>query len=102
MGTLKGYVGNKARPEGSIAEGYVVNECLTFCSMYLSDIETRFYRQERNYDGCQENQGNGLFIFSGPIRLFGAPKYVGISQEELNVARLYILNNCPEIEKYFE
>ncbi|KAL5761833.1 hypothetical protein ACOSP7_018097 [Xanthoceras sorbifolium] len=32
---LKGYVRNKARPEGSIAEGYLIDECLTFCSQYI-------------------------------------------------------------------
>ncbi|WMV33085.1 hypothetical protein MTR67_026470 [Solanum verrucosum] len=32
---LKRYVRNKARPEGSIAEGYIIDECLTFCSMFL-------------------------------------------------------------------
>jgi hypothetical protein len=30
--TCKRYVRNMARPEGSIAEAYVVDECLTFCS----------------------------------------------------------------------
>ena len=35
LGTYKQYVRNKAHPEGSIAEAYVVNESLTFCSMYL-------------------------------------------------------------------
>ncbi|XP_020973047.1 uncharacterized protein LOC110269510 [Arachis ipaensis] len=29
---LKSYVRNKSRPEGSIAEGYLAEECLTFCS----------------------------------------------------------------------
>ncbi|XP_020963989.1 uncharacterized protein LOC110265366 [Arachis ipaensis] len=29
---LKSYVHNKSRPEGSIAEGYLAEECLTFCS----------------------------------------------------------------------
>jgi len=43
----KRYVWNKARPEGSIAECYLVDECLTFCSMYLRDIETRWNRKER-------------------------------------------------------
>ncbi|CAN6708856.1 unnamed protein product [Malus baccata var. baccata] len=33
--TLKRYVRNKGRPEGSIAEAYLVDECLSFCSMYL-------------------------------------------------------------------
>ena len=31
LGHLKKYVRNKARPEGSIVEGYVVEEALTFC-----------------------------------------------------------------------
>ena len=44
LGSLKAYVKNKARPEGSIAEGYIVNECLTFYSMYLHGIETKFNR----------------------------------------------------------
>ncbi|KAL0554972.1 hypothetical protein IC582_008903 [Cucumis melo] len=42
--TLKQYVRNKARPEGSIAEAYVMNESSTFCSRYLRGIETRFTR----------------------------------------------------------
>ena len=50
LGTYKSYVKNKARPEGSIAEAYIVNESLTFCSMYLRDIETKFNRPERNFD----------------------------------------------------
>ncbi|XP_061358748.1 uncharacterized protein LOC133302941 [Gastrolobium bilobum] len=29
---LKSYVGNKAHPEGSIAEAYIAQECLHFCS----------------------------------------------------------------------
>ncbi|XP_022862578.1 uncharacterized protein LOC111382774 [Olea europaea var. sylvestris] len=45
--TLKKYVKNKARPEGSIAEGYVNKEALTYCSMYLHGIETQFNRPKR-------------------------------------------------------
>lgn len=48
---LKGYVCNKARPESSIAKGDLADECLTFCSRYLHSVETKFNRQERNYDG---------------------------------------------------
>ena len=42
LGKLKKYVRNKARPKGSIAEAYIVEEALTFWSMYLSGIETKF------------------------------------------------------------
>jgi hypothetical protein len=46
---LKNYVHNHAHPEGSIAEGNVKDECLTFCSRYLHGIETRLNRVERNW-----------------------------------------------------
>ncbi|XP_038982201.1 uncharacterized protein LOC120110683 [Phoenix dactylifera] len=36
---LKEYVRNRAYPEGSIAEGYIADECLTFCSRYLEGVE---------------------------------------------------------------
>lgn len=34
---LKSYVRNRSRPEGSIAEGYLAEECLTFCARFLGD-----------------------------------------------------------------
>jgi len=49
--TYKYYIRNKAQPESSIAEGYIVEECMTLCSRYLHSIETTFNRIERNYDG---------------------------------------------------
>lgn len=36
LGKLKSYVRNRNRPEGSIAEGYLAEECVTFCSRFLS------------------------------------------------------------------
>ncbi|KAK0572174.1 hypothetical protein LWI29_027307 [Acer saccharum] len=56
LGTLKKYVRNKAKPEGSIAEAYVVNKALTFCSMYLGGIEIKFNRPERNDDKGKNRQ----------------------------------------------
>nr|GEZ44081.1 hypothetical protein [Tanacetum cinerariifolium] len=47
---LKGYVRNKAKPEGSIAEGYVAQEALTFSSHYFQDVTTKFNRSDRNVD----------------------------------------------------
>ncbi|KAJ0960359.1 hypothetical protein J5N97_001809 [Dioscorea zingiberensis] len=47
---LKSYVKNKARPEGSIAEAYIVQECMHFCSRYLHETETRLNRVQRNYE----------------------------------------------------
>ncbi|KAJ9541947.1 LOW QUALITY PROTEIN: hypothetical protein OSB04_028453 [Centaurea solstitialis] len=56
LSTLKSYVRNKRRPEGSIAEGYL--NVFPF-SLYLSDdIGSRHNRPSRNYDdgGCRGDQ----------------------------------------------
>ena len=37
---------NKAHPEGSIAEGYLSKECMTFCSQYLIDMEIILNQRE--------------------------------------------------------
>jgi hypothetical protein len=40
--TLNGYVQNKARPKGSMAKGYALEEVLGFCIEYIQDfIATR-------------------------------------------------------------
>ncbi|GJW91717.1 hypothetical protein Tco_0169270 [Tanacetum coccineum] len=48
MKKLKGYVRNKAKSEGSIAEGYVAEEVLTFSSHYFWDVTTKFNHPDRN------------------------------------------------------
>ncbi|KAG8491840.1 hypothetical protein CXB51_015115 [Gossypium anomalum] len=48
LSKLKSYCRNKRYPEGSIAEGYLAEECMTFCSRYLEDVETRLSRPSRN------------------------------------------------------
>ncbi|XP_074278569.1 uncharacterized protein LOC141602161 [Silene latifolia] len=69
---FKCYVRNRNRPEGSIAEGYIIEECMNFCSKYLSEIETKFNQYERNAD----------------------------KQIEVTQAHEYVLRNCEEAETY--
>ncbi|XP_042958085.1 uncharacterized protein LOC122293618 [Carya illinoinensis] len=59
LGKFKRYVKNKAHPKGSIAEAWVHIECLTFCSIYLQDVETKFNRPDRNIDGVEEESIDG-------------------------------------------
>lgn len=99
LGTLKAAVRNKARPEGSIAEAYIVNECLTFCSMYLRGVETRFNRPERNYDG-DDLVDRTLSVFSQKVRPLGQPEYRFLTSEEYELAQWYVLNNCEEVGDY--
>ena len=46
LGMLKHFVRDRAKPEGSIAEAYVVEEALTFCSRYLIDVNARLGRKD--------------------------------------------------------
>jgi hypothetical protein len=34
-GVIKGYVYNRAHPDGSIAQGFLTEECISFCTNYL-------------------------------------------------------------------
>ncbi|XP_060671815.1 uncharacterized protein LOC132803254 [Ziziphus jujuba] len=84
-----GYAANISKnvniKDGSIAEGYVVNEALTYCSMYLHGIETRFNRPERNKDG--ENQiALTLAVFTQPVNLLGKPQFVELKDDDYKKA----------------
>ncbi|KAH1039864.1 hypothetical protein J1N35_041607, partial [Gossypium stocksii] len=48
LSKLKSYYRNKHYSEGSIAEGYLAEECMTFYSRYLEDVETIWNRPSRN------------------------------------------------------
>ena len=48
---------NKASPKGSIVEAYIINEFMTFCSMYLPNIETKF-NLDRHFEVEFEDEQN--------------------------------------------
>lgn len=98
--TCKRYVRNMARPEGSIAEAYVVDECLTFCSRYLDDVETRFNREGRNRE-CADLQAFDLSVFNHGVNLLGGSrkKYAGDDYDKMV---WYVLNNCIEVQPYLQ
>ena len=100
--SLKDYVRNRARPEGSIAEGYIVDEALTFCSMYFQRIETKFNRSDRNEDAIDTGPQKQLSVFQSQCRPTGKKTYVSLDTHLRKKAEWYILNNCPEIQNYLE
>ena len=61
MARLKAYVRNRAQPEGSMAEGYIAQECLTFCSRYFEGVETVFNRPQRNDDTILNDE---MYLFN--------------------------------------
>ena len=93
---MKNLVSNRARPEGSIAEAYIVKECITFCSMYL-DGE----RPERNEDYGERREG--YTVFAETARPIGLVTRDGeMSQELRDIAHWFVLFNSPEIKMYLE
>ena len=69
--TLKSYVHNKSRPKSSIAEVCIAEECATFCSRYLHDVETKHGCEERNYVIENNITNGGLTIFKCMGRTIG-------------------------------
>ncbi|XP_068319542.1 uncharacterized protein [Pyrus communis] len=98
--TLRRYVRNKGRPEGSIAEAYLVDECLSFCSMYLRDVESRRTRRGRNEDGIGRGVSGGLSIFDSKGCYMGSGENVELDLNVLDQCHRYILNNCDEVSPF--
>ncbi|KAM1728393.1 hypothetical protein ACFX12_018897 [Malus domestica] len=63
MLTLKKYVRNKNRHEGSMTQGYLAEECLSFCAMYLEGVETRLNRPSQNVDRIRPDYEVDIDIF---------------------------------------
>ena len=99
LGILKGFVSNKARPEGSIAEAYISKECTTFCSMYLHGMEIVFNREERNDDGG--NRNGKLAVFTKNALPFGLlVKVPDVPINEHKMAHWFVLHNSFEVDCY--
>ncbi|BBH07141.1 hypothetical protein Prudu_018990 [Prunus dulcis] len=87
MKVLKGYVQNRTRPEGCIAERYIAEESVEFCTQHLSDVSTV---------GVPSSQKMGV---SKPLS--GCTVSV-VDQDLLNQAHLYVLENTEEVLPYIE
>ncbi|GJW64752.1 hypothetical protein Tco_0116636 [Tanacetum coccineum] len=99
MKKLKNYVRNKAKPEGSIAEGYVAEEALTFCSRYLKDdVETRFNRLGRNDDGLPEEEPDKFEVFRSVCKPTGRMKESRLTTDVMQAVVWFVLNNSPEVD----
>nr|XP_043619647.1 uncharacterized protein LOC122591444 [Erigeron canadensis] len=98
MKKLKNYVKNKARPEGSIAEGYVAEEAVTFVSRYLKGVPTRFNRLDRNQDALIPTRE--FYVFQSLCTPISKGVDRKLDRELWTNLNWYILNNSSEIEGY--
>nr|GEV82066.1 hypothetical protein [Tanacetum cinerariifolium] len=105
---LKSYVRNKSRPEGSIAEGYLIEECLTLCSCYMhKGVKTKLNKGVEDFDSlaCTNESGRRVFVnsgypFGGKKRRKG--KVFTLDETLSEQAHRYALFNpdCTEIDEY--
>ena len=92
--------------EGSICNAYLVKEPLDFCEQYFNPtLYTRPRRMPRNVESYTR-EGNdfdgNLSIFTHLGRPFGRHTTRMLSEQEINVARQYVLLNYIEVKPYIE
>jgi len=99
---LKNYVRNKARPEGSIAEGFIAEECMTLlCARYLIDMNSRLNRPDRYMDYVSDDCTN-LSVFKSNGRHIGGDSWENMSLSEIQQAHFYKLQNCEEVRPWIK
>ncbi|KAK8931068.1 hypothetical protein KSP39_PZI016441 [Platanthera zijinensis] len=97
LGHYKKYERNRAKSEGSIAEGYIAEGSLTFCSRFLEGIETRFNRPSLN----SANSTSPTPIFRMLPQVRSAIRGAILKELDpisLMQAHRYILFNCAELK----
>ncbi|XLR49971.1 hypothetical protein S83_000643, partial [Arachis hypogaea] len=101
LGRLKQYVRNRAQPEGSIAEGYLSEEILTFCSRYLDNVETRINRPTRVDDRPSDAPESEIADMIPEVgKSVGAASYFTLTATEQLQAHRHVLVNCSAVEKF--
>ena len=99
---LKSYVRNKSHLKGSIVEGYIAEECVTFCSRYLHDVETKHDCKEMNYVIANNKTNEELSIFKCMGRTIGKATSRVLKTEEWSQEYLYVLSNYEEVTPFIE
>ncbi|XP_048624651.1 uncharacterized protein LOC106417121 [Brassica napus] len=94
MKVLKDFVRNPARPEGCIAECYLAEECIRFCSEFLKKTTNVQEKQDRN----TEYENNSI-LEGRPITTATS---VTLTETEKRIAHLAIIQNMALVEPYVD
>ncbi|XP_042486512.1 uncharacterized protein LOC122066739 [Macadamia integrifolia] len=95
---LKNYMRNRSHPEGSIAEGYLANECLIFLSRYFEGVETIFNRPASNTGSIEVE--DSLCLIPSYGKPLGKCEMIRLDMMERIQAHRYILMNYDGIKRY--
>ena len=94
--TLKGYVRNKAHPEGSMVEGYLSKECMTFCSHFLEDVDTKLNHVEHHEGAAVNEPPSGLSVFGNIDYSKKGLTMELVGRVQMERMMHYIITNCDE------
>lgn len=106
LGKLKSYVHNKAYPEASMANSFLADECMVFCSRYLEGFSTKHNRPSRN-DDKQDFLDSNLYgpessLFPLVGKPLGKPSNFILTDLEKLQAHRYVLYNCEAVIPYLK
>ncbi|XP_074322972.1 uncharacterized protein LOC141659931 [Apium graveolens] len=86
---LKSHVRNRSKPEGCVAEGYLVEECLTFCSRFFDE-------QSKSGTDTKDSHTDGGYPIGSRRSREG--KSIHLDNKTWTNAHRYILFNCENVE----
>ena len=103
---LKSYVRNKAHPEASIANSFLADECMVFCSRYLEGFSTKHNKSSRNEEN-QDHHESDLYgevssLFPPVGKPLGRPSSFILTDLEKLQAHRYVLYNCEAVIPYLK
>ncbi|XP_071680471.1 uncharacterized protein [Lolium perenne] len=87
-------VRNRAYPEGSIAEGYIADECLTFCSRFLKGID------KSSSTSINTNLEEENYLFDSFGDTIGSVQDMKFDGKTLIQAHRYVLRHIDELEDF--
>ena len=102
LGTLKDFLRNRARLEGSITEAYLESETLAFWDKINDDdVKTRYnWDNNMSHDGLVDGDTS---IFMHDVKPVGKIRVVNIDDKaKINKLAWYVLNNYNEVGPYVE
>ncbi|XP_074324381.1 uncharacterized protein LOC141661296 [Apium graveolens] len=98
---LKLKVGNKARAEGSMAQRYIEEECVHFCTLYFDSKNGLMHNQLRRNEAPQMfHNANLLEVYTYPTHPSLRTRDRILSCDEYELVAYYVLINSPEVGKY--
>lgn len=95
---LKGYVRNRNRPEGCMAENYIAEEAVEFCSEFLAGLDAIGVPTSRNATTKKKEKDHTI----SQGRPIGGLNVVDVDSKSLDEAHRYVLENTDDVLPYIE